>query len=206
MNNSETYKKYRQKNKEALLCMKPEIGGRFLAVYDWLYNNYGIILLYYSVCRSFEEQWQKRKAYLMGVGVKAAPVGGSWHNWGRAVDAVPIEDGQANWKSADWPIIINAFKSAGIDSGKDYGDTNHFQYTAGTTLTHERAANPGWKKYDQMEKQMFPSAKEELVTVPSDYATGFVRSRKKYLLPTALILLAAGAIAYENVHNSKKTR
>lgn len=200
MTKSELYNYYRERSKQNLIKTgSAEISGKVLGLVDYLYNNFGIVLLVYRTQASYEEQWELRKKYLSG-GNRAARPGESWHNFGRGFDVVEIGDnGQALWQNPNWNIITNAFLNAGFKSGASYGDTNHFEYTKGTTLAHERAKKPGYQKYWEMEKLITGGKDFPETTAPG--LPQYVKPRiPKWVFPTAIGATALGIIliSYEN--------
>ena len=119
-------------------------------------SHLGIPMLVYSAGRDYAEQWELRLKYLAG-GAKAAAPGYSWHNFGRAVDMVPVlPSGVLDWNSASWPAIISIAQGYGLESGQSFGDTNHFANKAGATLTSLRAANPVPDIYTQLDNTEVP--------------------------------------------------
>jgi peptidoglycan L-alanyl-D-glutamate endopeptidase CwlK len=65
--------------------------------------------------------------------VTNAKSGQSFHNYGLAVDVVPIVNGKADWEG-DWAHIGRIGKAAGLDWGGDFTtilDRPHFQYANG---------------------------------------------------------------------------
>lgn len=94
----------------------------------------GVLLLYYSGHRDLIEQQKKYNDYLEGTGGKAAPPGYSWHQYKRAVDAVPITDtGAADWDSPYYPYINVIAKKLGLSWG-GVGDSPHFVDKRGQTI------------------------------------------------------------------------
>ncbi len=94
----------------------------------------GVLLLYYSGYRDIAEQQEKYNEYLQGIGGKAAPPGYSWHQYKRAVDAVPITDtGAADWDSIYYPYINVMAKKQGLSWG-GVGDSPHFVDKRGQTI------------------------------------------------------------------------
>lgn len=83
--------------------------------------------------RSFDEQEQLHQDYLDG-GPLAAPPGESYHNYGLAVDVVPVNSqGQPEWDSDNWEQIADIFAKHGFSWGFDLwgADKPHFQKTYG---------------------------------------------------------------------------
>ena len=72
--------------------------------------------------------------------VTNAKAGQSSHNFGTAIDVVPIVNGNANWK-ADWNKIATIGKSVGFSWGGDWNsfkDKPHFEMNFGNTLAQLR--------------------------------------------------------------------
>jgi len=123
-------------------------------------NDLGIPLLVYYSFRDYPLQWELRKKYLAG-GAKAAAPGYSWHNFGRAVDVVPIlPSGVADWNSPRWNEIIAIAKSYGLSPGADFGDTNHFSNREGASLSTLRANKPVPLIYKSMDRPDVPKEVE----------------------------------------------
>jgi len=82
--------------------------------------------------------------------VTNAKGGQSNHNFGTALDVVPIVNGKADWKSKDWNKIGEIGKSVGFAWGGDWKglvDKPHFEMQFGLTLAQLR------KKYESGDKQ-----------------------------------------------------
>jgi len=94
----------------------------------------GILLLYFSGYRDMEQQNKLYQKYLRGEGVLAARPGYSWHNYGRAVDLVPIkENGEADWNSKLYPSINILAKRYGL-KWIGWNDPPHFTDSQGETI------------------------------------------------------------------------
>lgn len=98
----------------------------------------GIELLVTSTLRTFEEQ---AKLYAMGRTapgnkVTNARPGESLHNFGCAVDVVPLVHGKAVWDNNMWPLIGMLGEKLGLTWGGrwKFKDLPHFQLTLGVTL------------------------------------------------------------------------
>lgn len=66
----------------------------------------------------------------LGAIVTMARAGYSWHNFGLAVDLVPMISGQPDWSDlGNWQAVINAGESVGLVNGKSWNDQPHFQLT-----------------------------------------------------------------------------
>jgi len=134
----------------------PEIRERFLNFIDDVYLNLGLLLLVYSGQRDYAEQWDLRIKYLQG-GSRAASPGGSWHNFGRAIDVIPVDfSGRPIWQieAQTWRSIDAIAAKYGLKSGASFGDPGHFKYQAGANLVQLRQMFPGWEQYAQMEKKV----------------------------------------------------
>lgn len=71
--------------------------------------------------------------------VTNARPGESMHQYGLALDVVPLRAGKPVWEKIDpvWKIVANIGKEAGLDWAGDWVGWNeypHFQYTGGLTL------------------------------------------------------------------------
>lgn len=123
-----------------------------------VYNELGILLLGYSGSRTAEEQWQLRKDYLLGKdgsGQAAAPYY-SWHQYGLAMDLVPLlENGIADWNSSRWNEIGKIGERNGLKWGKSFGDTVHFQDTIGKNLEdYQKGNEQDMQKYAALESTL----------------------------------------------------
>lgn len=104
----------------------------------------GIEPLIYCTYRSYEEQ---EAEYAKGRTVKGSIVtnargGESWHNWNRAFDCVPMENGRAQWNDIEsYKKMGEIGKALGFEWGGDWKmkDYPHFQWTDGKTLGQIRA-------------------------------------------------------------------
>lgn len=98
----------------------------------------GYELLITSGLRTYEEQ---DKLYAQGRTTPGAIVtnakgGQSFHNFGVALDCVPIINGKPNWNSP-YTLTSKIGKECGFEWGGDFTsivDKPHFQYTGGFTL------------------------------------------------------------------------
>ena len=104
----------------------------------------GINLLITSGFRSWENQNElyaqgRTKA---GKIVTNAKGGQSFHNYGLAIDVVPLVNGAADWNTNRWNEIAAIAKKYGFTWGGDFTnivDKPHFQYSAGLTLAQLQA-------------------------------------------------------------------
>jgi peptidoglycan L-alanyl-D-glutamate endopeptidase CwlK len=95
-------------------------------------KNEGIELRVTETSRSFERQ---AELFKQGGVTQAAP-GQSFHNYGLAMDVVPIENSVPNYNSKDWDEIGKIGKNFGFEWGGDwqgFKDMPHFQMTFGKT-------------------------------------------------------------------------
>lgn len=62
------------------------------------------------------------------------------HNFGLAIDIVPIENGKLNWETNNWDIIGRIGESRGLEWGGrwKFFDRPHFQNLQGRTLQQLR--------------------------------------------------------------------
>jgi len=100
--------------------------------------NMNILLLYFSGYRGLKQQDELYQKYLRGEGGIAAKPGYSWHNYGRAVDLVPVnENGAAEWNSAIYPSINILAKRYGL-KWMGWKDAPHFTDSRGETIEQLR--------------------------------------------------------------------
>ena len=101
-----------------------------------------------SGLRTYDEQ---KKLYAQGRIDKTKPKvtnakeGESFHNFGLAIDVVPIVNGKADWNSKEWNYIAAIGKRFGFSWGGDWNgfkDKPHFEMNFKNTLANLR------KKYE----------------------------------------------------------
>lgn len=156
--------------------LEPETRKKVADFVAYVLSRLSVPLLVYSGARSYPKQWELRKKHLAG-GPIAAAVGHSWHNFGRAVDLVPIlPSGREDWESPLWPQLISIAKGYGLTSGESFGDTVHFYNKSGPSKESLRLANPVPAKYQEIESG-----------VPKDIEA------KPFKVPGWLLWTAAGA-------------
>ena len=101
-------------------------------------NELGIDLLVTSGMRTFEQQqalYDQGRAKPGQIVTKAKP-GTSFHNYGLAIDIVPLLEGKPNWKSKDFARIAEIGKRIGFSWGgdwKSFKDLPHFEYPPNTS-------------------------------------------------------------------------
>lgn len=98
----------------------------------------------------------------LGLQVTNAGPGRSWHNWGRAIDVVPLRFGKPVWGTSGdgidddpsddltddlelWQRVGMLGKSSGLEwagDWKSFPEFPHFQYTGGLSLSALLAAHP----------------------------------------------------------------
>ncbi len=106
-------------------------------------ENRGIKLRVTSGFRTYDEQ---NKLYAQGRTAPGAIVtnakgGESSHNFGTAIDVVPIVNGNADWNT-DWNIIAKIGKELDFSWGgdwKSFKDKPHFEMNFGHSLTDLRS-------------------------------------------------------------------
>lgn len=104
----------------------------------------GIDIVVTSTLRDFDSQ---AALYAQGRSkpgkiVTNAKPGQSWHNWGLALDVVPLRDGKPVWGSVGpdrllWDRVGKIGESCGLEwAGRwqSFKELAHFQYTGGLTL------------------------------------------------------------------------
>lgn len=101
-------------------------------------NELGIDLLVTSGMRTFEQQqalYDQGRTKPGQIVTKAKP-GTSFHNYGLAIDIVPLLAGKPNWKSKDFARIAEIGKRIGFSWGgdwKSFKDLPHFEYPPQTS-------------------------------------------------------------------------
>lgn len=113
----------------------------------------GIKLRVTSSLRTYDEQ---TKEYAQGrtepgMIVTNARAGESSHNFGTAIDVVPIINGNADYKNADWDKIRKIGESVGFEWGgswRQFLDKPHFQMNFGKDLVAIRKAYEAGKTKD----------------------------------------------------------
>lgn len=109
----------------------------------------GIDLLVTSTYRDFESQqalYDQGRTKPGKIVTNAKP-GRSWHNYGLAVDVVPLRNGKPVWDAKDpvWETVGKLGEAAGLEwAGRwtKFRELPHFQYTGGATL--DQVAQ-GWR-------------------------------------------------------------
>ena len=125
--------------------LHPKVRNKATEFISRVEKELGIKLRVTSTLRTFAEQ---DKLYAQGRTTKGGIVtnakgGESNHNFGTALDVVPIVNGQADWKTtADtWNKIAKVGKSLGFEWGgdwKSFVDKPHFEMTFNNTLAQMR--------------------------------------------------------------------
>jgi peptidoglycan L-alanyl-D-glutamate endopeptidase CwlK len=100
------------------------------------------------VTDGFRTYDQQNKEYAQGrteAGniVTNAKAGESSHNFGTAIDVVPIVNGKADYKNANWEKIEKIGESVGFEAGghwKKFIDKPHFQMNFGKSIPQLRVA------------------------------------------------------------------
>ena len=125
--------------------LHPKVRNKATEFINRVEKELGIKLRVTSTLRTFAEQ---DKLYAQGRTTKGGIVtnakgGESNHNFGTALDVVPIVNGQADWKTtADtWNKIAKVGKSLGFEWGgdwKSFVDKPHFEMTFNNSLAQMR--------------------------------------------------------------------
>jgi len=117
----------------------------------------GILVRFISGKRNFARQWELRKSYLLDPENNniAAPVGLSWHNYGMAVDLIPVDE--AGNDNQNYTLLSQIGKIAnkiGLTWGGDFKDYNHFEDSAGKNIYDFRKSQYGWQQYQALEDNL----------------------------------------------------
>lgn len=131
-----------EKNIEKL---HPKVRDKAREFVNKVEKDLGIKVRVTSTLRTYEEQnalYAKGRTTAGGI-VTNAKGGQSNHNFGTALDIVPIVDGKADWKTtADtWSKIAKVGKEIGFSWGgdwKSFTDKPHFEMTFGNSLAQLR--------------------------------------------------------------------
>jgi|LakMenEpi03Aug12_release.lakeMendotaPanAssembly.Ray.scaffolds.fasta_scaffold223644_2 hypothetical protein len=129
--------------------LHPKVRDKAREFINKVEKELGIKLRATSTLRTYAEQdelYAQGRTKKGGI-VTNAKGGQSNHNFGTALDVVPIVDGKADWKtSADtWSKIAKIGKAVGFDWGgdwKSFTDKPHFEMNFGNSLAQMR------KKYE----------------------------------------------------------
>lgn len=143
---------HRRRLEESLQGLTASTARKFKKLFENALKE-NILLLMYSGNRPFDEQWELRKKYLLG-GALAARPGGSWHNFGRAVDMVIVDSvtGKALW-NASYNRVTELANDIGLKWG-GRGDSPHYYNDKGVSLYLLKSQTPGWEQYENAEATM----------------------------------------------------
>jgi peptidoglycan LD-endopeptidase CwlK len=143
--------RYHQLNQQRILTLHPFIREKVRQFLSLAREN-GIDLLITSALRTFQEQeriYQQGRT-LPGPIVSWAKPGTSYHNYGLAIDVVPIVNNKAIWGSTAWETIGRLGKSLGFTWGGDWAskpDKPHFQMELGYKVAELLALHKA-KRYE----------------------------------------------------------
>jgi LAS superfamily LD-carboxypeptidase LdcB len=134
---------YNKRNADTLKGINTEIQSdlksRMSGFINDVFMNEKILLLAYSGYRTPEEQQILYDKYISGEGGKAAKPYFSWHNYGQAIDVVPITpEGVADWNSHDWNTIHNIASNWGLKNGSSFNDNPHIYDNLGYAIESYR--------------------------------------------------------------------
>lgn len=108
----------------------------------------GVSVLVYCTYRSAEEQEMLYRQGRLDPGkiVTNARAGESWHQYRRAVDAVPLRSGKPLWKydasAPEWQVFADQADAVGLEWAGDwkrFREYVHLQDTGGKTIEEARA-------------------------------------------------------------------
>lgn len=126
--------------------LHPKVRNKATEFINKVEKELGIKLRVTSTLRTYAEQ---DKLYAQGRTTKGGIVtnakgGQSNHNFGTALDVVPIVNGQADWKTTSdtWNKIAKVGKSLGFEWGgdwKSFVDKPHFEMTFNNSLAQMRS-------------------------------------------------------------------
>lgn len=127
----------KRRNEQILDRLDIKTAAKFSDLYTAALNM-DILLLYFSGYRGLDKQNELYQKYLRGEGVLAAKPGYSWHNYGRAVDLVPVkETGENAWESQLYPAINVLAQRYGL-KWMGWQDSPHFTDSQGQTIRQVR--------------------------------------------------------------------
>lgn len=113
----------------------PQLAERVRRMADMLAQE-GIVIRVTQGLRTWDEQNRlyQRGRTVPGPKVTNAAAGSSYHNYGLAVDCVPMEHDQPDWNTEHpaWKRMIAIGESVGLVSGSEwrtFPDMPHFQFT-----------------------------------------------------------------------------
>lgn len=123
--------------------LHPKVRNKAREFINRVEKELGIKLRATSTLRTYAEQ---DKLYAQGRttggGIVTKAKGGqSNHNFGTALDVVPIVNGSADWNSKDWDKISVVGKAVGFNWGGDWKgfvDKPHYEMTFGNSLAQLR--------------------------------------------------------------------
>lgn len=131
----------KRRNEEILGRLDAKTSRKFSDLYVAALNI-GILLLFFSGYRGLDKQNELYQKYLRGEGGIAAKPGYSWHNYGRAVDIVPVkESGENAWGSELYPAVNVLAKRYGL-KWMGWKDPPHFTDSRGETIEQLRIQPP----------------------------------------------------------------
>jgi len=156
MYSSQIIDNIKRRNQLILDRLDATTSNKFSALYaDALKMD--ILLLFFSGYRDLEKQNELYQRYLRGEGGIAAKPGYSWHNYGRAVDLVPVwKTGVNDWDSDLYPAIDILAKRYGL-KWMGWKDAPHFTDSRGETIAQLR---------EQLKKQPTILTTKKRIVIP----------------------------------------
>ena len=125
------------KNKKILDGLDYKTARKFYNLYKDSLSN-GILLLFFSGYRDLNQQNILYQKYLQGTGNLAARPGYSWHNYGRAVDLVPVKENGYADKESPLYYTVNALAEKYGLKWLGAKDSPHFTDSQGETIQQVR--------------------------------------------------------------------
>ncbi len=144
--------RFTERNIAVLSTLDPVARDVLTAFLQYLENN-GEDVLLTAGFRTFAEQAAlfEQGRTKPGSIVTYAKAGESYHNYGCAIDFVPITNGREDWKDLGRFVSIGSkAKAFGCEWGGDWTkpDLPHIQYTQGLTIAKMRAGKRGLRRFN----------------------------------------------------------
>lgn len=189
-------KKYVELSTNVLAGLDTTTRKKFIDLYQLAFKR-GLLPWYFSGKRSFEKQQELRDKYLSGQGNIAAPAGGSYHNYGRAVDMIVLRTTGQGQRPGGLEAMNQLQKELGLNLkwGKSFNDPSHFADTR-DSITWLQENDPEFQAW-KSQAGLGQSDMEEL----DNWQEGeeqpkptWLERNKGWLVPTLTIGLVVGLI------------